>query len=159
MGAGVGNPRDERPLTSGCELLVCVVLAAVRVRRTGRPGWWSRISTISGEQLVGRDGQRVLLHQRAVRCREADHPGGDVAVERRGDRRGTLLACERHDLVRAGRPPERELMGQVLLALALRDEAVGGAEAAEVADRALELVSGQHLDPPAALEAAKKQTT
>jgi hypothetical protein len=55
-------------------------------------------------------------------------------------------------------PQNRELMRQVLLALALRDEAVGGAEAAEVADRALELVSGQQrLDPPAALEAAKKR--
>ena len=47
-------------------------------------------------------------------------------------------------------------MRQVLLALALRDENVGGAEAAELADRALELARGNKaLDPPAALEAAK----
>jgi hypothetical protein len=46
----------------------------------------------------------------------------------------------------------------VLLALALRDESLGGAEAADLADRALELVSGARgLDPPAALEAAKQQ--
>ena len=61
----------------------------------------------------------------------------------------------------AGPPPDTrnpELMRQVLLALALRDESIGGAQAAEIADRALELVSGQQgLDPPAALEAAKKQ--
>jgi hypothetical protein len=45
----------------------------------------------------------------------------------------------------------------VLLALALRDEAVGGAQAAELADRALELARGDSsLDAPAALEAAKK---
>ena len=59
----------------------------------------------------------------------------------------------------AGPPPDLqnpELLRQVLLALALRDESVGGAEAAELADRALELVSqNPSLDPPAALEAAK----
>jgi hypothetical protein len=59
----------------------------------------------------------------------------------------------------AGAPPDLqnpELLRQVLLALALRDENVGGAEAAELADRALELTRGNAaLDPPAALEAAK----
>jgi hypothetical protein len=60
----------------------------------------------------------------------------------------------------AGPPPDTsspELMREVLLALALRDESLSGVEAAEVADRALELTSGnKELDPPAALEAAKK---
>jgi hypothetical protein len=60
----------------------------------------------------------------------------------------------------AGPPPDTgnpELLRQVLLALALRDESMSGAEAAEVADRALALTSGQGaLDPPAALEAAKR---
>jgi hypothetical protein len=60
----------------------------------------------------------------------------------------------------AGKPPDLanpELMRQVLLALALRDESLGGAEAAEVAERALALVqSNRALDPPAALEAAKQ---
>ena len=37
MGAGLGNRRDERPLPVECELSVRVVLAAIRVRRTGRP--------------------------------------------------------------------------------------------------------------------------
>jgi hypothetical protein len=62
----------------------------------------------------------------------------------------------------AGPPPNPqnpELMRQVLLALALRDESVGGAEAAELADRALELARERPaLDPPAALEAAKRAT-
>jgi hypothetical protein len=62
----------------------------------------------------------------------------------------------------AGRPPDTqspELLRQVLLALALRDESLGGAEAADVADRAFELASGeQALDPPAALEAAKRES-
>jgi hypothetical protein len=61
----------------------------------------------------------------------------------------------------AGPPPDTqdpELMRQVLLALAMRDEMVGGAEAAELADRALELARGDRaLDPPAALEAAKRE--
>jgi hypothetical protein len=78
--------------------------------------------------------------------------GGGVNVSR-------LLASARA-LPPAGPPPDTanpELMRQVLLALALRDESVSGAEAAELADRALELVSGNKaLDPPAALEAAKQ---
>ncbi|MBV9804345.1 MAG: hypothetical protein JO130_14185 [Solirubrobacterales bacterium] len=71
-----------------------------------------------------------------------------------------LLASVR-DLPPAGRPPDTqspELLRQVLLALALRDESVGGAEAAELADRALQLALGSgDLDPPAALEAAKQE--
>jgi hypothetical protein len=70
-----------------------------------------------------------------------------------------LLASVRA-LPPAGPPPDLEspeLLRQVLLALALRDESVGGAEAAELADRALELVrQGGGMDPPAALEAAKQ---
>ncbi len=60
----------------------------------------------------------------------------------------------------AGPPPDTsnpELMREVLLALALRDDSLSGVEAAEVADRALALASGDRaLDPPAALEAAKQ---
>ncbi len=69
-----------------------------------------------------------------------------------------LLATVRA-LPPAGPPPDTqdpELLRQVLLALALRDETVSGAEAVELADRALELARGERaLDPPAALEAAK----
>ena len=72
-----------------------------------------------------------------------------------------LLAGVR-GLAPAGAPPDLqdpELMRQVLLALALRDDSVGGAQAAELADRALELVRGDNaLDPPAALEAAKTES-
>jgi hypothetical protein len=70
-----------------------------------------------------------------------------------------LLASVRA-LPPAGPPPDTqdpELIRQVLLALALRDETLSGVEAAELADRALELTAGeQPLDPPAALEAAKR---
>ena len=77
--------------------------------------------------------------------------GGGVTASR-------LLATAR-SLPPAGPPPDTsnpELMRQVLLALALRDESVSGAEAAELADRALSLAQQKALDPPAALEAAKQ---
>jgi hypothetical protein len=83
------------------------------------------------------------------------HPGGLFGG---GNSAGKLLAGVR-SLPPAGAPPDLqnpELLRQVLLALALRDESVSGAEAAELADRALELTRGDAaLDPPAALEAAK----
>ena len=70
-----------------------------------------------------------------------------------------LLASVRA-LPPAGPPPDTqspELLREILLALALRDESVSGAEAAELADRALALVlQGGSMDPPAALEAAKQ---
>jgi hypothetical protein len=71
---------------------------------------------------------------------------------------GRLLARSR-TLPAAGPPPDTqspELLHEVLLALALRDESVSGAEAAELADRALEAFKRDpSLDPPRALEAAK----
>jgi len=76
-----------------------------------------------------------------------------------GTNAASLLAGVR-GLPPAGPPPDLqspELLRQVLLALALRDESIGGAEAAELADRALELTrQSGGLDPPAALEAAKQ---
>ncbi len=86
------------------------------------------------------------------------HPGrllgGGISAAR-------LLATVRA-LPPAGPPPDTknpELMRQVLLALALRDESLGGAQAAELADRAVALLGGnQTLDPPAALEEAKRHS-
>lgn len=70
----------------------------------------------------------------------------------------TLLATAK-SLPPAGAPPDLqnpELLRQVLLALALRDDTVAGEQAVELADRALELVrADSSLDPAAALEAAK----
>jgi hypothetical protein len=83
------------------------------------------------------------------------HPGGLFGG---GSGASKLLAGVR-SLPPAGAPPDLqnpEMLRQVLLALALRDEEVSGADAAELADRALELTRGDAaLDPPAALEAAK----
>ncbi len=69
-----------------------------------------------------------------------------------------LLATMRA-LPPAGPAPDTqspELLRQVILALALRDETVGGAQAAELADRAVSLAVERSLDAPAALEAAKE---
>jgi hypothetical protein len=59
-----------------------------------------------------------------------------------------------------GPPPaldNPELLRNVLLSLALRDETLSGAQAVEVAEEAVPLASGESaLDPPAALEAAKR---
>jgi hypothetical protein len=70
-----------------------------------------------------------------------------------------LLAAVR-TLPPAGVPPDTtnpELMRQVFLALALRDEEVSGAEAAELADRAFQLTAADPaLDAQKALEAAKQ---
>ena len=84
------------------------------------------------------------------------HPGrlfgGGLSASR-------LLAAAR-SLPPAGPPPDTsnpELLRQVLLALALSDESVDGAQAVEVADRAVELVRADaSLAPPAALEQAKQ---
>jgi hypothetical protein len=86
------------------------------------------------------------------------HPGGLLSFGGGGGAAQLLAAVSA--LPPAGPPPDLanpELLRQTLLALALRDDSVGGAEAAELADRALELTRGDAtLDPPAALEAAKQ---
>jgi len=77
-----------------------------------------------------------------------------------GTTAATLLASVR-GLPPAGPPPDTqnpELLRQWLLALALRDDALGGAEAADVADRAAALIQDDpSIEPPVALERAKQQ--
>jgi hypothetical protein len=88
------------------------------------------------------------------------HPGGRLLGG--GQSSAPRLLAATRSLPPAGPPPDLqnpELLRQVLLTLALRDESVGGAEAAELADRALELTRGDAaLDPPAALEAARHRS-
>ena len=86
------------------------------------------------------------------------HPGGLFSRGGGAGSAASLLAATR-TLPPAGPPPDTsnpELMRGVLLALALADDSVGGAEAADLADRALPLTTGASaLDPRAALTAAK----
>ena len=92
---------------------------------------------------------------------EDKHPRGGM-LSRGGGGTARGLAARLASLPAAGPPADTtnpELMRGVLLALALREDDVGGAEAAELADRALVLMgapgpAGQ-LDPPAALRAAR----
>ncbi|HET9718789.1 MAG TPA: hypothetical protein VFP55_01800 [Solirubrobacteraceae bacterium] len=85
------------------------------------------------------------------------HPGRVFGAGRPGVD-GLLIVARA--LPTAGPPPDLqspELLRQMLLSLALQDETVGGAQAAELADRALDLVRGDRkLDPARALEAAKQ---
>jgi hypothetical protein len=95
---------------------------------------------------------------------EDRHPRGGL-FSRGSDQGASGLAARLRALPAAGSPPDLanpELMRGVLLALALRDDSLGGAEAAELADRALTLMTGdgadaRALDPPAALQAARAQ--
>jgi hypothetical protein len=86
------------------------------------------------------------------------HPG---RLSLGGGASAARLLASLRGLPPAGPPPDLqnpELMRQILLALALRDDTIGGAQAAELADRAVELAQEDTaLDPPAALEAAKQE--
>ncbi|MGH2858261.1 MAG: hypothetical protein ACRDMJ_12345 [Solirubrobacteraceae bacterium] len=88
------------------------------------------------------------------------HPGGLLSF--RGGGGAAALVAVTRALPPAGPPPDLQSPDQlreVLLALALRDESVGGAEAAELADRALELARGDAaLGPSAALEQARRSS-
>jgi hypothetical protein len=76
-----------------------------------------------------------------------------------GGSASSLLAGVRA-LPAAGPPPDLEspeLLRQALLALALGDQDLSGAQAADMADQALELLrANPSLDPAGALEAAKR---
>jgi hypothetical protein len=116
-------------------------------------------------------GYRLALERHGLRSRVSvvnPATGGIVAVipDKHpgrlfggGGGASALLAGVRA-LPPAGPPPaldSPELLRQALLALALGDEAIGGAQAADLADRALELLRGDNgLDPARALEAAKR---
>lgn len=86
----------------------------------------------------------------------AKHPGRLFG----GGSNAAALLASLQSLPPAGPPPDLsnpELTHQVVLALALQNVDTGGAEAAELADRAVELMRGQPgMDPRAALEAAKE---
>jgi hypothetical protein len=119
--------------------------------------------------LLRLSGYRLALERHGLRSRVSvvnPATGGIVATipDKAGGRlfgggvtAAGLLASTRA-LPPAGPPPDTqnpELLRQVLLALALADDNVSGAEAPELAERALSLARERSLDPPAAIEAAK----
>lgn len=117
-------------------------------------------------------GYRLTLSRSGLRSKvEVVNPAtGAIAIEIPDKHPGLLggmtvfraLAAVR-SLPPAGPPADTQspdVLRQVLLALALRDESTTGEQAANLADRALALVqSDRSLDPPAALEAARAQAT
>ncbi len=84
------------------------------------------------------------------------HPGRLLG----GGNNVSRLLAQANALPPAGPPPDLqnpELLRQVLLALALRDDTVSAEQAVDLADRALELVRADStLDPAGALAAAKQ---
>lgn len=115
-------------------------------------------------------GYRLAAERRGLRSRVSviNPATGGVAITIPDKHAGMLggmtaprLLAGSRALPPAGPPPDPqnpELLRQVMLALALQDSQLGGAQAAEVAERAVELSrADRQLDPPAALEAAKKE--
>jgi len=149
-----------------------IALHHTRVRDDGEVNAFIQLAAQLGYLRLS--GYRLTLERHGLRSRVGvlnpatgaiaatipdKHPGGLMGLRGGGNTAGRLVASIR-SLPPAGPPPDLqnpELLRQVLLALALRDESVSGAEAAELADRALQLTRGDAaLDPPAALEAAKR---
>ena len=118
-------------------------------------------------------GYRLALERAGLRSRArlVDPATGRIAIELPEKAGGRLLrgvsASSLLPVVRAvppaGPPPDLEqpeLLRGVLLALALGDESLGGAQAADAADRALTLMQDDAaLDPRGALAAATGAVT
>jgi hypothetical protein len=177
-GAGAGRIGSQvflliapDPDPGGVELGTQIALHHTRLKDEAEVGAFTQLAAQLGYLRLS--GYRLALERHGLRSRVGvlnpatgaivatipdKHPGGLLGFGAGGNTAGRLLAATR-SLPPAGAPPnlqDPELLHQVLLALALRDESVTGAEAAELADRALELTRGDAaLEPPAALEAAK----
>ena len=161
-------PDPEPSGEGGVELGTQIALHQSRLRDEADVAAYTQLAAQLGYLRLS--GYRLTLERHGLRSKVGvlnpatgaivatipDKPSGGLFGG--GHNASRLLAGVR-SLPAAGAPPDLqdpELLRQVLLALALRDESVSGAEAAELADRALELTRGNTaLDPPAALEAAK----
>jgi hypothetical protein len=116
-------------------------------------------------------GYRIALEREGLRSKLSlvDPASGRIAavlparhpkrMSRKDSGAAPRLLAALRALPAAGPPADTrdpELLRQVILGLALQDEAVGGAEAVELTDRAIALaLQTPALDPPAALAAAR----
>ena len=131
------------------------------------PTWLALAAQLGYLRLTG---YRLTLDRQGLRSNvEVVNPGtGAIAAHIPAKHPGRLLGggstapgllASLQGLPPAAAPPDLrqpELTHQVILALALQDPDTGGAEAAELADRAIELMRGTPtLDPRAALAAAR----
>ncbi len=135
------------------------------------PSWLALAAQLGYLRL---SGYRLVLEREGLRSsvRVIDPATGGIAAQIPARHAGRLslsggataprLLATLRALPAAGPPsdPQRpELLREVILALALRDEQTTGAEAAEIADRAFELMRADPtLDPTAALTAARTAT-
>jgi hypothetical protein len=139
-----------------------------RVRDEGEVAALMQLAAQLG--LMRLSGYRLALERHGLRSKVAvvNPATGGIAATIPDKQPGRLfgggldasrLLATLRTLPPAGPAPDTqspELLRQVVLALALRDESIGGAEAAELADRAVSLALERSLDAPAALEAAKE---
>jgi hypothetical protein len=142
-----------------------------RLREEGELAAFTQLAAQLG--LMRLSGYRLALERSGMRSKVAvvDPGSGAIALTIPdkypgrlfgGDATAPRLLSRLRALPPAGPPPDTqnpELLHQVVLALALRDESVSGAEAVELADKALEAFKRDpSLSPPAALEAAKGES-
>jgi hypothetical protein len=139
-----------------------------RLKDEGQAGTFAQLAAELGYQRLS--GYRLALSRAGLRSKvNVVNPAtGAISLEIPEKHAGLLggmtaagaLAAIR-SLPPAGPPADTErpeVLHQVLLALALRDDATTGEQAANLADRALELArANRSLDPPAALEAARAE--
>jgi len=147
-----------------------IALHHQRLRDEAEMASWTALAAqlgylrLSGYRLIlDREGMRSALRlmdpaSGAVAAHiPARHPGR-LSLSGGGATAARLLVALRA-LPAAGPPPDPqrpELLREVVLALALRDEETSGAQAVELADRALELAQADpSLEPAAALAAAR----
>lgn len=135
------------------------------------PTWVALAGQLGYRRL---SGYRLTLDREGLRSNiDVVNPGtGAIAAHIPAKHPGRLfggrstasgLLAGLQNLPSAAPPPDLrqpQLTQQVILALALQDPDTGGAEAAELADRAVELMQATPtLDPRAALEAARDNPT
>ncbi|HLI32081.1 MAG TPA: hypothetical protein VKU89_04985 [Solirubrobacteraceae bacterium] len=175
-GVGAGRLGSEAflllapdPEPSAGEPMTHLAYHARRVRDEGIVALYTRIAAQLGYLRLG--GYRLVPERHGLRSKIAvvDPASGAIALQipdRHPGRLlgGALIAPRLIEALRAlapaGPPPDPsdpQLLREALLALALADPELGGAQAAELADRALELLSAQRdLDLQQALSEARR---
>ena len=175
-GVGAGRLGSEAflllapdPEPSAGEPMTHLAYHARRVRDEGIVALYTRIAAQLGYLRLA--GYRLVPERQGLRSKIAVvNPASGAIALQIPDRHpgrllgGALIAPRLIEALRAlapaGPPPDPsdpQLLRETLLALALADPELGGAQAAELADRALELLSAQRdLDLQQALSEARR---
>lgn len=157
------------PEATAGEPMTQLAYHAQRVRDEGTVALYTQIAAQLGYLRLA--GYRLIAERQGLRSKIAvlDPQSGAIALQVPDRHPGRLLGgsmvaarliAALRALPPAGPPPEPsnpELLRETLLALALAEADLDGAQAAELADRALELVRGQgELDLKDALAQARR---